>query len=855
MRASKRRYKAALVRLETVVVEGAGQRFERCNELLRFGDLGGAMDEIDRVLADVELMQELSDEQRARAFRVKANLLLRKNDLSAAEACLANADALAEEDEPRIHAMVALYRSGVREAIRVLGKPKSDDGRQLAAQFLVADRRPDQALAVLPNEEPIPTNTLRARTLAQLMLGLRADALASATELLRREPAWLDSLITSGMTHYFSALSPALTPKQMISPDPVPLPLFRSDPSAFDHLRIAEQHFRAALDKKIPNYEVLNLELWLLAVLAIQADRHEDANDVLDSIFIKSPTDTVAVFWAISYGLSFDRDAIREQCITALNGTAPDASQVVTYLVIENQPTKLSLSFLVEHRELFEDENQSDVYDFWHARLDGEINRIESKSEHLSPNQLATLASESNDWSLVHALIDDSPNDPIALVMASEAFAEGQRWSDIVKFADRLVKEVATEYAYRLVATAYINTGDAKRCLEVVDEWEHRFEGDQLPAVEFWRLRSSALARIGDVVGAIESATNMLKLASSPRDLGHAADIFLQAGDVRSAAPHIANLMRQDKVSPDKAINWSRAVQYDDQELAQNLLDRAAEKGVPPTMAGSAYDMAVRLNRGDLQEKFLGELAAAANQPGTGVQTVNLEDMKLWFRDRQAHVTEVNNLYLKGQIPLAIACSATNDNIALRFEAAFSANRTEEWMEALLIYHGSRVQPVQKLPEVSEWVICLDITTLLVLEKLGLLQTLRNSVKRVKLPFELPGALLEIEDQLAHRQPDRLATMKNILRAVDTGKFQSGDIISKADEKERVRRVVFEKKNQDSDYPSVGLRQVFEAAMENGTIDAIDAATAITDPAISDDPSLHNEIPEKPILQFDGNTI
>ena len=844
-----------LVRFQEMIAGSADRTFQRCSELLRVGDAEGATSEIDRIIADAEFMGELSDQQRARAFRIRANLLLRNGDVDGAELQLKTADAIAPEEEPRIHAMVALHRSGVEEALRVLGEPTTDDGRQLATQLLVSAGKPAEALEVLPDNLLYPVNTLRPRALAQILLGNRGEALITTNEALEREPAWLDTLITAGMARYFCALSPAFKPSQMFSPDPVPEPLFLGDPQAFDHLKYAEKHFRAAMEKKLAPYEIENTELWLLAVLALQKSRREDASLVLDSLLSKEPTQTLAVLWAISYGLEFDRVATRQRCLDNLSSGAPSVSDVVTYLSLDGEPNNESLEFLAQHRSLFESEEKTHLYDHWYTRLVEENRDASTDDNRRTVHGVIERARQRDSWTDVEQLVSNSPDDPIVLTIAAEALAGANQWPVVAKFASRLVAEVSTEYAYRLAATALINTGQDRECLAVIQEWNERFSDEQIPSVEFWRLRSAALARLGDVAGALQSVTTLLSQTVAPRDLSHAADIYLRVGDVRSAAPHIENLVNQDAISAADAINWSRAVQNDDWVLAEKLLDHAAAKGIAPQLAGAAYDMAVRLNRVDLRDQFFGDLAAAAEMPGTGVHTANLDDALTWMRDRRERIANVNDLYLSGQIPLTMACEAANDNIALRFEAAFRAYRSEKWTDALLVSHGSRVETLEGLPEIAEWSVSLDLSSLIILEELDLLPTLQRTVKGVRFPFELPGALLEISDQLAAGQPSRMASLRKILQALDSGHFQSdrGGLLNLNDDE--VIRVVFDGNKVDESIPSVGLRQVFETAIERGVIDPDEARSAIESHGVGEHVRQEIRIPDDPTFLFDGNTI
>ena len=842
-----------VVRLQSLVSGRADDKLAKCSLLIKHGNIDEALTEVDRVLTDEELMHELEPDSAARVYRTKANLLLRTGNHKGAEQILNLADSLAVEDEPRMRAMLALNQSGVSEAIRVLGNPTSDDGLQLAAQLLIADRKPDRALNILPKDEPIPANAIRPRTLAHLLLNNRVEALESANEALKREPEWLDSLVTAGIAYYFCAVSPALTPQQIVAPDPVPPPLFIDDPKSLNHLHRAEELFRTALQKNISQDEELHLEVWLLAVLASQPDRRNDAAHVLDSILEKDPAHTTAVLWAVFYAIQFDRDFVRERCLTELDGDDANASFVVTYLALEHEPTNESLSFLEEHRALFDAQVQMDVYESWHRRLTEELGLSEPSSWKVSPSVAATHARETGDWSSLPALVDDHSDDPIVLMMVVEALAEAGQWHEISRFADRLTETIATEYAFRLAATALLNTGDVTRCLDTIERWETRFDGGALPAVSFWRLRSAALAKLGDVRGATRSISKLLKQGGSAQDHEHAADIFLRFGDVRSAAPHIETLIEHDELSASDALNWSRAVQSDDPDLAEKLLDRAADIGVEPREVGSAYEIATTHSRDDLREKFGGDIADVADQPGSGIQSADMEDLKQWIQERRKHVADVQGLYEKGQITLGMACTAANDNIVLRLESAFSSIRSREWTDALFLYYGSRSQTIFQTSNIHDWIVCIDLTTLLVLDELGLLNRVRESAKIIRFPFELPAAFLELEDQLIERQPDRILTLRAILDAVTSGQLHSDESDEVTKHEERVRRVVFDLNDGNDGLREIQIQELFAAAVDRGILDSTDLRA--TNGPGKDAARTTVSIPDDTILVFDGNTI
>ena len=106
------------------------------------------------------------------------------------------------------------------------------------------------------------------------------------------------------------------------------------------------------------------------------------------------------------------------------------------------------------------------------------------------------------DWEPIGALIDEKHDDSMVLMMCTEALAMHDQWPLVAKNARRLTEEIGTAIGFRLAATALINVGDERRCLQVIEEWASRLSAEDRLPIEFWRLRSAAMTRLGDVSGA-----------------------------------------------------------------------------------------------------------------------------------------------------------------------------------------------------------------------------------------------------------------------------------------------------------------------------------------------------------------
>ena len=731
--------------------------------------------------------------------------------------------------------------------------------RQLLAQFMIAKGDPKAALRALPNSNPLPTNCLQPKAWAELLLGDTEIALQTAEEALTREPSWIDHSILAGKAHYFSALSPAYRPEQIVSPDPIPPSMYRDDSSARQHLQLANDYFTAVLNRRIPDHERPMLQLWLLAINALRGERHDETTVLLESLLLKDPKNNIAILWGIGYGLDFDRDKVREACQENLASEDRLAADVVSLLLIGAIPETENVAFLKSHQSLFDQDGQRPIYEHWLARLRREasmnIGDVPRDTDVDDIDSAIRFARESGDWEPIGALIDKKHDDSMVLMMCTEALALHDQWPLIAKNTRRLTEEIGTATGFRLAATALINAGDDRRCLKVIEEWATRLsEEDRLP-IEFWRLRSAALTRLGDVSGAMETTATLLRESEAEDDLGRAIDMHLRFGDVRAAVPFIAHLADKDKLSVADALNYSRVIQHDDKDLAVKLLDGAAAKGIPPEQTATAYEIAERLSRVDLSQQFYDSMQLAADTPGTGVHAVTPDEVFALFRQRQQRSVDVNEQFLRGRIPLSVACSATNQNLVLRFEAAFRAKSLSRWSDPLPVFHGSRADRMQGLPDIEAWNLCLDITALLVLDEIGLLPLLIETVESLRVPFELPGALLEMADEIAVRQPARIEILEAILTAADSGVFESNSDLGSLNEEGHVVHVQVTDDLSTQNEDAIGLLDLLRLAVERGILDEEEARRTINADKLGILSDFATSLPPELTLVFDGSSI
>ena len=143
------------------------------------------------------------------------------------------------------------------------------------------------------------------------------------------------------------------------------------------------------------------------------------------------------------------------------------------------------------------------------------------------------------------------------------------------------------------------------------------------------------------------------------------------------------------------------------------------------------------------------------------------------------------------------------------------------------LFHGSRAEPIQGLPDIKEWNLCLDITALLVLDEIGLLPLLIRTVAVLRVPFELPGALLEMADEIAVRQPARMEILESILAAADGGVFESSTDTGSLNDENLVVHVQVTDGHSVRDVNAIGPLDLVRLAVERGVLDEEEAKRVI----------------------------
>jgi len=166
------------------------------------------------------------------------------------------------------------------------------------------------------------------------------------------------------------------------------------------------------------------------------------------------------------------------------------------------------------------------------------------------------------------------------------------------------------------------------------------------------------------------------------------------------------------------------------------------------------------------------------------LQPKQLEEVKRWFKSRQAFLEEVNRLYLAGRIPWVfveeLKNRATCGGWAIRTQDLWVSDDPQACAETTIYAtHGFRISqdplsrralwPLETPKRGSD--IVTDISALITLHRLGLLEIVPRYFGRILVPDLYRGIALRDWERLQPHQPSQIEAAETIVEALDGGKI------------------------------------------------------------------------------------
>ena len=344
-----------------------------------------------------------------------------------------------------------------------------------------------------------------------------------------------------------------------------------------------------------------------------------------------------------------------------------------------------------------------------------------------------------------------------------------QQWEALLPYARELLAARRAAVCLRTVIRAMQQTGtpdeDILTCID-----EHRdlivprtVEGDELL---FYK--GLALFGLGRFAEAEEIVTNVAKSSRDPNAISLEINIALRTGQWE----HFTSIVdrefpRLQEFSAPLLLQMASVVADWDQDRAMKIVHIAAEKEPENgEIQANAYGLAARIGRDMDATTSLERMIRLAQQGKGPVRRVTLQEIVETLPTHAEQRREWEQKYITGEISLHQAAISLNMPVAQPLVGEFLRNENEtdpRRRTVIPIRHGGR-GPV-KLSDIHN--LAFDLSSLLVLETLGVLEAAFNATEKIYLSPRLMDSLFIEQQRVRFHQPSRVEEAKRILKLVD----------------------------------------------------------------------------------------
>jgi hypothetical protein len=780
-----------LSEMQKLLSQAISARLDDLRAALQTGRLQGMETALAAIVADEKAWVSLDTGVQARVLRMQAMLYIQFDKMAAALPLIERAEQLAPEEERRTRAVWTTLTDAADAGLSVLGVPKTQDGALLRVGLFLEMNRLAEAREALTSDPLIVMRDAEWHRLsgcATLYSGDRIEALrhCEAAEALSPDNAAV--LETGALVRYGLALSPAANFRFSDGPDSSQVDFGLIDDASQGHLSKALEFLDRLAQRAVTSLQKRRLAMWRLACLALMPDRSKDTKrECLNLIFGQEPSGA-AIAWALARGIDFDKDVAEQRLRAQLRGNSPslEALQGLILMVLIGGDKKQAVRLLNQFRPRFTDPFAQSQIERFARRLTPRHTRSKARAEAGPYDELLSLVKKkwtSQQARLINEYLTDHAPPAKVVMVGSLILASHNEWKSIFPHTKRLLTEVGNAEAIRLSVYARYNTGDYPGALCALEHVANKFPSGKLPP-DLLRIQALSAGHEGKFAQALPLAHELAGVTGQPSDKLLYSELAVRSGNIERAVPFVRQLHESGGVPERRLLALLPSISTADPALARRLLSRLTASDLPIEVGGQLLDWHYRL--GMEQEGhalFKRLLAVQSKGKKRPLRSVPLSQFAQYVRQRQQQRAELDARLRQDGAPIHVVAGALDANLAEMWDQAFRDRDT-----VLLIRSANRrsVSHFENLPKR----LTLDITAVLSIEHLELLDTLLGSQLELELPASLMEVLSSLEQGIPHRQPARLVTLQKITDFVDSGSvkvFSEGNVLP-----EKTVKVIFE---------------------------------------------------------------
>ena len=766
-------------------------------------------------------------------------------------------------DTSYLEALITSYESGIEAGLAKLGDCRTAAILNLKLAFLINLGKAEEAFELYQNKpDSVPTDTETKRLFALVLLSLDKldEAESIAEESFAEQPEWTGVRMAKAIVFYHKSLSPQiLSDRPLAVAEPQPWNLIKTDEESLEKRREAAKLFESLLPLEQRNNEEQRImECWYLACLADDPARQEEAAEYCRNILEIHPTHIFLIIWAVARNFSVDFTLLEQRFEEALNDkslsdkSAINESLILLALYLRNAKITKAKRQLAKIKSVLEKAGENDLTAYWACQIalaEGDYRivdkKLSNKIEDLALRrkvQAAALTIEYNEnpnrkthrklTKRLQKLYRKTQNSYILSLYCQICHSQ-RNWSEVIRFGDILIEKTKALASLQLVCDAYYQNRKPERCLELLEKYEFIFSGD-IPN-DLNLLKTYCLLKTGKVAKATGEARQLLDHEKSASNLLAFIETHRHTGDIFSIEKAVQEMGGLDEIAAAQKLKISKLIAPINRELAQEIW-RAAKpdlkqaKELTDTAFIYGNQIGLEGETGDLMRQMMDATKRGENSH----QFLSVEEWLEMSDEQSKHLQEVDDLYYQGKTPTHFLCEQRNAALSAFYRLMPIFNRERETYKTklpVMIRHGSRTVDENSLSVIkSDWNFYLDLSALLLLHHLGLLEKLETFAPIYISTETIPFLDFEI-DRLRQPFPSRERAIRQIIKNLADSKCRTLTLTEEitAEEKEKYKGFLSEVGESD-------FRLVKQAVSENATVIAYLPIRSILGKAIKNVP-------------------
>ncbi|TDU80805.1 hypothetical protein EI77_00102 [Prosthecobacter fusiformis] len=779
------------------------ERLKVIQKKLSEGHFAAAEKDVRTLMANASVWSVLQHSTRAKAYRALIHAVINRQAKTAGAKTLLS-QAKAECPNERFvtsEALIAITEGNEKAMLESYPSPVTEQEWRWKLLLLVNDEQYEEAIRIaLDPAAPFPCSTTVHSCLTWAYLKLKnLDKAHQSNQLaLESEPHSLGNLEAKALIEYASAISPHAS-AWLASAYPIPLAVecVYTTAEAVRHFEKAAELFEDfATRMDVGSEQQLRYLLWSLACWCNLARINpslgsapvEKCLAIFHQIQTLQPGSSLSIHWALLAELPVDLVQIENTCHAILANGEIESVEILRQLYQHQGKEAEAAELMDRFKEAFSIGQSSKGWRFSRIQLAGALQQTETVRTILSEAEDEEERIQLLAFSLrLPALRGDCKEECLKayvdlwthsgkvtdLFSACEMHVRLDSPEFVVEHVDRLLREFPGKRTLEMVLTALNEAGKWEQSLRILNEYRSLVNDENSDV--FLQIESEACFQKGDFQTALSLIKQIIQKHPNQQNILLWFNKSKEAGDHLHMIEAAQRVLQTGECPAQNLLHMADHLTAVHIQLARQLF-RAAVATPQIHLPHTAAYTFILANKLNLADELAPEVMQSALSPAGPMKRFTMDEVSELMREKQSVRAEQEEHYRLGRVHVHAYADVTGHPLsAIVHDACPPANGdyfaapTRLWSARLR--HGRRYH-FSEPPPSSPWKLHLDITSLLVAHRLGMLDVLEKSEAQLSISPKIPGLLLEEMKQLADRQPSREREVDQLLVLIDAGRIR-----------------------------------------------------------------------------------